>query len=136
MDDSIFVELVNALINSEKEDKEREQIKKGKESLRDQRENEKKDGDVKSEVKVEKTESGMANPFPSIHIFNVRRLKMTPFSIFILSYISILYFYNYYFRQSQVCSLTKEGPRNLKKSILNWQKDLIRMFYLPNVRLI
>jgi len=84
MDDSIFVELVNALINSEKEDKEREQIKKGKESLRDQRENEKKDSDVKSEVKVEKTESGMANPFPSMHIFNVRGLKMTSFSIFIL----------------------------------------------------
>jgi len=76
MDDSIFVELVNALTNSEKEDKEREQVKKGKESLRDQRENEKKDSDVKSEVKVEKTEGGMATPFPSMHIFNVRRLKI------------------------------------------------------------
>ncbi|XP_026826720.1 histone-lysine N-methyltransferase E(z) isoform X3 [Ooceraea biroi] len=72
MDDSIFVELVNALANYEKDDKEKDQIKKGKESLRDQKDNEKKDIDVKSEVKIEKTENGtaMAVPFPSMHIFN------------------------------------------------------------------
>lgn len=76
MDDSIFVELVNALVSYEKEDKEREQVKKGKESLRDQKETEKKDIDVKSEVQLEKSENGtaMATPFPTMHIFNVSRL--------------------------------------------------------------
>ncbi|GAB1866049.1 [histone H3]-lysine(27) N-trimethyltransferase [Camponotus japonicus] len=74
MDDSIFVDLVNALANYEKDDKEREQIRKGKESSKEkenQKENEKKD-EIKSEIKTEKTESGktMATPFPSIHIFN------------------------------------------------------------------
>lgn len=78
MDDSIFVDLVNALANYEKEDKEREQTKKGKEPLREkdnQKEDEKKDIEIKSEVKNEiKTENGMtvAVPFPSMHIFNVR----------------------------------------------------------------
>ncbi|XP_029175281.1 histone-lysine N-methyltransferase E(z) isoform X2 [Nylanderia fulva] len=75
MDDSIFVDLVNALANYEKDDKEREQVKKGKESFKEkenQRENEKKDIETKSESKTEKTESGktMATPFPSMHIFN------------------------------------------------------------------
>ncbi|CAL1676168.1 unnamed protein product [Lasius platythorax] len=75
MDDSIFVDLVNALANYEKDDKEREQIKKGKESSKEkenQKENEKKDMEIKSEIKIEKTESGktMATPFPSMHIFN------------------------------------------------------------------
>lgn len=81
MDDSIFVELVNALINYERDDKEREQIKKGKESLRDQKENEKKDIDIKSEIKIEKTENGtpMVTPFPSMHIFNVRRSRILLF---------------------------------------------------------
>ncbi|XP_072754077.1 histone-lysine N-methyltransferase E(z) isoform X2 [Anoplolepis gracilipes] len=75
MDDSIFVDLVNALANYEKDDKEREQVKKGKDSSKEkenQKENEKKDIDMKSEIKTEKSESGktMATPFPSIHIFN------------------------------------------------------------------
>lgn len=79
MDDSIFVDLVNALANYEKDDKEREQIRKGKESSKEkenQKENEKKD-EIKSETKTEKTESGktMATPFPSIHIFNVEELN-------------------------------------------------------------
>lgn len=80
MDDSIFVDLVNALANYEKDDKEREQIKKGKESSKEkenQKENEKKDMEIKSEIKIEKTESGktMATPFPSMHIFNVEELN-------------------------------------------------------------
>lgn len=80
MDDSIFVDLVNALVNYEKDDKEREQTKKGKEPLREkdnQKEDERKDIETKSEVKSEiKTENGMtaAVPFPSMHIFNVRKL--------------------------------------------------------------
>lgn len=76
MDDSIFVDLVNALANYEKDDKEREHTKKGKESLREkenQREDEKKDVEVKSEIKVEKTENGKTAFFPSMHIFNVRK---------------------------------------------------------------
>jgi len=78
MDDSIFVDLVNALANYEREDKDKEQVKKGKESLKEkenQKENDKKD-EIKIETKTEKTESGRtaATPFPSMHIFNVRKL--------------------------------------------------------------
>lgn len=72
MDDSIFVDLVNALTNYEKEDKEREQVKKGKEFLKEkenQKENEKKDMDLKSDVKGD---DGKTTVFPSMHIFNVR----------------------------------------------------------------
>lgn len=76
MDDSIFVDLVNALANYEKDDKEKEQIKKGKESSREkdsQKEEEKKETDSKIEIKTEKTEEGKTavTPFPSMHIFNV-----------------------------------------------------------------
>lgn len=78
MDDSIFVDLVNALANYEREDKDKEQVKKGKESLKEkenQKENDKKD-EIKVEINTEKTESGKtaATPFPSMHIFNVRKL--------------------------------------------------------------
>lgn len=77
MDDSIFVDLVNALANYERVDREKEHTKKGKDVLREkenQKEDEKKDIEVKSEIKVEKTENGMmATPFPSMHIFNVRQ---------------------------------------------------------------
>lgn len=81
MDDSIFVDLVNALANYEREDKDKEQTKKGKEMLREkenQKENEKKDAE-KTESRTEKTESGRtaAVPFPSMHIFNVRELVIT-----------------------------------------------------------
>jgi len=72
MDDSIFVDLVNALTNYEKEDKEREQVKKGKEFWKEkenQKENEKKDTEMKCDIK---TEDGKAAVFPSMHIFNVR----------------------------------------------------------------
>ncbi|XP_011862501.1 PREDICTED: histone-lysine N-methyltransferase E(z) isoform X2 [Vollenhovia emeryi] len=72
MDDSIFVDLVNALLNYERDDKDREQTRKGKESLKEkenQKENEKKDVE-KSENKTEKTDGGKAAPFPSMHIFN------------------------------------------------------------------
>ncbi|XP_050465065.1 histone-lysine N-methyltransferase E(z) isoform X2 [Cataglyphis hispanica] len=75
MDDSIFVDLVNALANYEKDDKERELIKKGKESFKEKenrKENEKKDVEIKSEIKTEKIESGKTTAilFPSMHIFN------------------------------------------------------------------
>lgn len=77
MDDSIFVDLVNALLNYEKEDKEH--TKKGKEPLKEkdnQKENEKKD-ETKTETRIEKTESGKTavTLFPSMHIFNVRKLN-------------------------------------------------------------
>lgn len=80
MDDSIFVDLVNALANYEKDDKDREQIKKGKEPLKErenQKENEKKDVEIKSETKLDKTEYGKTavTPFPSMHIFNVNKLN-------------------------------------------------------------
>lgn len=80
MDDSIFVDLVNALVNYERDDKDKEQTKKGKESLKEkenQKENEKKDVETKTEIKIEKTESGRTIPFPSMHIFNVRELDIT-----------------------------------------------------------
>lgn len=89
MDDSIFVDLVNALANYEKEDKEREHVKKGKESLKEKenhKENEKKDIEIKSEIKIEKTESGKTAviPFPSMHIFNVRKLNISQYNISII----------------------------------------------------
>lgn len=79
MDDSIFVDLVNALLNYEKEDKDKEYPKKGKEPLKEkenQKENEKKD-ETKTETRIERTESGKtaATPFPSMHIFNVGKLN-------------------------------------------------------------
>lgn len=81
MDDSIFVDLVNALVNYEREDKDKEQTKKGKESLKEkenQKENEKKDVETKTEMKTDKTESGKtaAIPFPSMHIFNVGEMDI------------------------------------------------------------
>lgn len=80
MDDSIFVDLVNALVNYEKEDKEKEQTKKGKEPLKEkdnQKEDEKKD-EVKCEIKTERIENGkiLSVPFPSMHIFNVKQLRI------------------------------------------------------------
>lgn len=56
-------------------DKDREQIKKGKESLKEkenQKENEKNDVKINSQIKLDKTKCGKtaATPFPSIHIFN------------------------------------------------------------------
>nr|XP_050864260.1 histone-lysine N-methyltransferase E(z) isoform X1 [Vespula vulgaris] len=76
MDDSIFVDLVNALVNYERDDKEREHTKKGKESKEkeDQKDDDKDNkDDVKAEVSVEKPiedSKAQATPFPSMHIFN------------------------------------------------------------------
>ncbi|XP_076280854.1 histone-lysine N-methyltransferase E(z) isoform X1 [Lasioglossum baleicum] len=70
MDDSTFVDLVNALAQYEKEDKEREKSKKGKDTEDDK---ERKDGgNIKTEVKSDKLEDVKpeGNPFPSMHIFN------------------------------------------------------------------
>ncbi|XP_066589088.1 histone-lysine N-methyltransferase E(z) isoform X2 [Prorops nasuta] len=73
MDDSIFVDLVNALVNYEKEDKEREQPRRGKDSAKE-RDNHKEDNDkekrngenTKSDTKLEKESA----PFPSMQIFH------------------------------------------------------------------
>ncbi|KAG7199183.1 hypothetical protein KM043_018058 [Ampulex compressa] len=78
MDDSIFVDLVNALINYEKEDRDKEHVKKGKEIFREkdgQKEDdkEKKEGDLKVEIKIDKSSEDVKpeiHPFPSMHIFN------------------------------------------------------------------
>lgn len=77
MDDSIFVDLVNALVNYEREDKEKEQSKKGKESFREKEcqkedDKEKKDNNnLKPEVKPESAEDAKPeNSFPSMQIFN------------------------------------------------------------------
>ena len=69
MDDSIFVDLVNALANSEKEDKEREKDsqKKGKEPAKE-KEIKNEDKDIKEELSNKNDEN---NPFPSMQIFNV-----------------------------------------------------------------
>lgn len=76
MDDSIFVDLVNALVQYEREDKDKEQTKKGKEKD----ESKEKDKDRKDNAKAEtkndklsddgKTINDKNNPFPSMHIFN------------------------------------------------------------------
>lgn len=77
MDDSIFVDLVNALTNYEKEDKEKEQAKKGKDTLKekDQKEDDKKDIEEKCEMRIENGKI-LTIPFPSMHIFNVTRLQI------------------------------------------------------------
>ncbi|XP_012285024.1 histone-lysine N-methyltransferase E(z) isoform X2 [Orussus abietinus] len=80
MDDSIFVDLVNALLTYEKDDKEKEQPKKGKESSKDKESQKDDDKDrkdtesFKTEVKVKKEPEDLERekdvPFPSMQIFN------------------------------------------------------------------
>lgn len=113
MDDSIFVDLVNALVNYERDDKEREHTKKGKESKEkeDQKDDDKDNkDDVKAEVSVEKPIEDLkaqATPFPSMHIFNVSYQF----------YEMILYKFNItnrfsYIRQYLACFLIKADPKN------------------------
>ena len=83
MDDSIFVDLVNALLVYEKDDKDnkdKEAPRKGKESSREKEspkdEKEKDSESSKAEVKTEKTNdskdsSKESGKFPSMHIFSV-----------------------------------------------------------------
>ncbi|XP_034941861.1 histone-lysine N-methyltransferase E(z) isoform X1 [Chelonus insularis] len=69
MDDSIFVDLVNALLNYEKDDREREAVKKPK----DKEDRDKKDGDLRNDCKTEKNDELKDKRnvrFPSMHIFN------------------------------------------------------------------
>lgn len=65
MDDSIFVDLVNALLTYEKDEKEKEVSKKGKDLSKD-KENKDSDKDKKGESKDESS-----SPFPSMQIFSV-----------------------------------------------------------------
>ena len=66
MDDSIFVDLVNALLAYEKEDKEEEAPKKGKDLVKE-KDNKESDKDKK----VKPKEEAPSTPFPSMQIFNV-----------------------------------------------------------------
>nr|XP_034184102.1 histone-lysine N-methyltransferase E(z) isoform X4 [Osmia lignaria] len=82
MDDSIFVDLVNALVQYEREDKDREHTKKGKEKEDGKDKDKDKDKDTckkdsngKGEWKTEKSSEEaksdkISTPFPSMHIFN------------------------------------------------------------------
>ncbi|XP_015594008.1 histone-lysine N-methyltransferase E(z) isoform X2 [Cephus cinctus] len=82
MDDAIFVDLVNALANYEKDDKEREIPKRGRDMSKDKEsskedDKEKKDESIKIELKQEKMEEDSKDekesdgrPFPAIQIFN------------------------------------------------------------------
>lgn len=87
MDDSIFVDLVNALMQYEKEDKDKEQIKKGKDKEDDRIKIEAKSEKLLEEAKTDK------NPFPSMHIFNVNKICkniMSYYLYYIYIYIIIL----------------------------------------------
>ncbi|XP_033224631.1 histone-lysine N-methyltransferase E(z)-like isoform X3 [Belonocnema kinseyi] len=64
MDDSIFADLVNALLTYEKDEKEKEAPKKGKDLSKD-KENKDSDKDKKCESKEESS-----SPFPSMQIFS------------------------------------------------------------------
>ncbi|XP_043284360.1 histone-lysine N-methyltransferase E(z) isoform X2 [Venturia canescens] len=74
MDDSIFVDLVNALLVYEKDDKEKEGPKKGKESSKEKEslKDEKEKGEIKIEVKSEDPDDHKDKDsprFPSMQIF-------------------------------------------------------------------
>lgn len=69
MDDAIFVDLVNALANCEKEDKEKEAPKKVKESLKE-KENNKSDDKEKGDEQSQKNYPSSV-PFPSMQVFYV-----------------------------------------------------------------
>lgn len=107
MDDSIFVDLVNALAQYEKEDKEREQTKRGKEKEEDK---DRKDSSVKIEIKSEKSLEDVkmdGTPFPSIHIFNVSKTTRR-----FVSSVRIMVSVHQLFRQYLVCSPTKVDQKN------------------------
>ncbi|KAK0163445.1 hypothetical protein PV327_007124 [Microctonus hyperodae] len=74
MDDSIFIDLVKALLTYEKDDKEKDLSRKCKESSKEKEDKDKKDVDVKTDIKGESTaenvEEKNATRFPSMQIFN------------------------------------------------------------------
>lgn len=73
MDDAIFVDLVNALVTYDKEDSEKENAKKVKDSKdKDKDEEKDKKDSIKMDVDGEVGEE--STPFPSMQIFNVRKL--------------------------------------------------------------
>lgn len=76
MDDSIFIDLVKALLTYEKDDKEKDLSRKCKESSKEKDDKEKKDIDIKTDIKgetiaAEIVEEKDATRFPSMQIFNV-----------------------------------------------------------------
>lgn len=80
MDDSIFVDLVNALMHYEKDDKEKELPKKAKDVSKDEEAEAVELEGMRAEVKLEKIDADCKDskekessqtPFPSMHIFNV-----------------------------------------------------------------
>ena len=70
MDDSIFVDLVNALASYEREDKDKEHQKKGKDSSKENAKNDEKD---KKQNKSQMNDT-LNTLFPSMQIFNVSLL--------------------------------------------------------------
>ncbi|KAK0158340.1 hypothetical protein PV328_009355 [Microctonus aethiopoides] len=75
MDDSIFIDLVKALLTYEKDDKEKDLSRKCKESSKEKDDKDKKDVDIKTDIKGETITSEIveekdATRFPSMQIFN------------------------------------------------------------------
>lgn len=72
MDDSIFIDLVKALITYEKEDKEREPTRK----VRDKDDKDKKDSEPRADKTADVKELKPPGRSPSMQIFNVFIFKI------------------------------------------------------------